>query len=416
MKWALPKPFERQIIHFDGDSFFASIEQVMDHKLKGKPVVTGGERGAITSASIEAKRMGVNRGIPLHIAKEMCPGLKVVNGDYLSYSIFASRMYSIVREFAHEVEEYSIDECFADITGLDKLYKKSYEEIGMMIKAKLETSLGVTFGVGLAPTKVLAKIASKHRKPAGFTVINKKNLNNFLKDLPTGKIWGIGPASSRELNKLGIITALDLASKPLSWIESMRLAKPYKEIWLELQGISTNDISLDHDSPLSIIVSRTFTPPTGDMEILLSELSKNVEAACAKARRHKMRPRAMRFYLKTQQFTYQGLDIVFPQATSSPIEMMNTINKNLDKVYRKRTLYRATGVCLKNFGGDSATPDLFGATRQTEKQRAVFSVVDRLASRYGENTVHLGSSLNARKKRGETHDKTIDLPLLGTVT
>ncbi len=412
MKWSLPKPFERQILHFDGDSFFASIEQVMDYRLKGKPVVTGGERGAITSASIEAKRAGVGRGIPIRTAKEMCPGLKIVNGDYLSYSIFAHRMYSIVREFTELVEEYSIDECFADITGLDKVYKKSYEEIGKMIKGKLETSLGVTFGVGLGPTKVLAKVASKHRKPAGFTVITKENLQSFLQALSTGKVWGIGPSSSRELYKLGISTAYDLASKPLSWIEGVKLAKQYRETWLELQGISVKDVSLDHDSPQSIIVSRTFSPPSSEKDYLLSQLSKNVEAACSKARRHKMRPKEIRFYLKTQEFTYHGLDLPLPLATSSPVEMMSLIGKYFDKVFRSRTLYRATGISLKRFGEDVSTPDLFGGTQHTEKQRAVFKAVDKLARRYGEHTVHLASSMKARRQYSAP-EKSLDIPFLG---
>lgn len=413
MHWALPKPFERQIIHFDGDSFFASVEQVLDYRLKGKPLVTGGERGAITSASIEAKRAGINRGIPMHMAKEMCPGLKIVNGDYLSYSIFAHRMYAIVREFADEVEEYSIDECFADITGLDMVYNKSYEEIGRMIKEKLETSLGITFGVGLGPTKVLAKVASKHRKPAGFTVITPENLKSFLHTLPVGGVWGIGPSSSRELQKLGITSAHDLATKPLSWVEGVKLAKPYRETWLELQGISVREISLDHDSPQSIIVSRTFSPPTTDKESLLSELSKNVEAACAKARRHKMRPKEVRFYLKTQAFTYHGLDLPLLQASSSPTEIMRLVVKYFNDVYKARTLYRATGISLKKFKEDVSAPDLFGATQQTEKQQDVFKAIDMIGQKYGEHTVHLGSSLKARKFREEIHEKPLDLPFLG---
>src|SRR4051812_2148322 len=111
------RSFPRAIVHFDGDSFFASVEQLMNHELRGKPVVTGGERGAATSLSYEAKRMGANRGMSLQEIKKLCPDVVVVSSDYLSYSIYARRMYSIVRSFTPDVEEYSIDECFADITG-----------------------------------------------------------------------------------------------------------------------------------------------------------------------------------------------------------------------------------------------------------------------------------------------------------
>ena len=179
--------FERVILHFDGDSFFASVEQVMDYRLRGRPLVTGGERGAITSASIEAKRLGINRGVSLRDAKKLCPELVIVSSDYVSYAIFAERMYAIVREFTPLIEEYSIDECFADITGLDRVFKMSYADIAIAIKKKLETSLGLTFGVGLGPNKVLAKVASKHRKPAGFTIIRQNTLESFLKNLPIGE-------------------------------------------------------------------------------------------------------------------------------------------------------------------------------------------------------------------------------------
>lgn len=406
--------FERVILHFDGDSFFASVEQAMDFRLKGKPIVTGGERGAITSASYEAKRLGIGRGISLRDAKKICPDLVIVPGDYLSYSIFAERMYAIVREFTPLVEEYSIDECFADITGLDVVFNKSYEEIALDIKKKLEASLGVTFGVGMGPCKVLAKIGSKHRKPAGFTVVSAENRADFLRTLPLGKVWGIGPSTSIELAKLGIFTALQFAEKPRAWIEDKKISKPYRETWLELQGFYVKELSLLHEAPHSIIKSRTFSPPSSDRAFIFSQLSKNIEAACAKARRHKVRSGEIRFYLKTQSFIYKGKDIPMPLPTASPMEMIRLVAEFFDDVYRPGVLYRATGVSLKTFKSSANTmDDLFGLSVDTEKTAAVFSVVDRLSHRYGEHFVHLGSSLEAFAARDERAKKTLDIPCLG---
>src|SRR6266481_9977 len=160
--------FPRAIVHFDGDSFFASVEQLMNHALRGKPVVTGGERGAATSLSYEAKRMGAHRGMSMQEIKKRCPAVIIVPSDYTSYSIYARRMYTIVRSFTPEVEEYSIDECFADITGLHVKYGMPYEQITKMIQEKLQADLGLSFSAGLGPNKCLAKAASKFRKPAGF--------------------------------------------------------------------------------------------------------------------------------------------------------------------------------------------------------------------------------------------------------
>ncbi len=413
MSKSFPKPFERAILHFDGDSFFASVEQVMDYRLRGKPLVTGGERGAITSASIEAKKMGVNRGLTLKMAREMCPGLIIKNGDYLSYSIFAHRMYRLVREVASDVEEYSIDECFADITGLDQVYQKSYEEIALMIKARLETSLGLTFGVGLGPSKVLAKVASKHRKPGGFTVVTPENLPDFLHTLPVGKVWGIGPAMSIALGKLGVRTASDLIESEEGWLEARGVNRPLREIRLELMGYSLRPVSDEHDLPKSIIKSRTFSPPSTDRAFIFSQLSKNIETACSEARRQNLFPREAYFYLKTQAFTYQGFNIVLPVATASAAEILKWVSKHFDSIYRKEVLYRATGVSLKRFSEEDIQKDLFGESVVAEESAAVFRSVDTLAKRYGEHTVYLASSHGAFRHKQYTPGKRLDIPFLG---
>lgn len=413
MTRTLPQPFERTILHFDGDSFFASVEQVMDYRLRGKPLVTGGERGAITSASIEAKRLGINRGITMKIAKEMCPDLIIVPGDYLSYSIFAKRMYALVREFAPCVEEYSIDECFSDITGLDKAYGKSYEEISLMIKKKLETSLGLTFGVGLGPSKVLAKVASKHRKPGGFTMITPENLTGFRETLPVGKIWGIGPAMSLALGKLRIHTAEELVESAEAWLEGKGISRPMREIRLELMGYSVHPVGTEHEAPKSIIKSRTFSPPSKDREFIFSQLSKNIEAACGKARRQGLRAREAYFYLKTQAFTYKGFNISMPIPTASPAEIMRWVKKHFDEVYRSGVLYRTTGVSLKQFAGGGIQQDLFGESENAEKYSQVFMSVDSVAKKFGENTLYLGSSHKARQYSGSVPEKHLNIPFLG---
>jgi DNA polymerase IV len=409
------EPFSRQIIHFDGDSFFASVEQVLDFRLRGKPLVTGGERGAITSASIEAKRLGINRGVPMRAAREMCPGLVVKNSDYLSYSIFARRMYSLVREFASNVEEYSIDECFADITGLDRAYGKSYAEIANMIKEKLETSLGLTFGVGLGPSKVLAKVASKHRKPGGFTEITLESLPGFLESLPVGKVWGIGAALSRQLGKLKINTAEDLVESAEAWLEASGVNRPLREIRLELMGYSINPVDNTYELPKSLIKSRTFSPPSREREFVFSQLSKNVELACAAARRENLRPRDIYFYLKTQAFTYAGFNISLATPTASPVEIMKWVAKHFDEVYVPGELYRATGVALKRFAFTEIQYDLFGEGFEREKYSQVFRSVDKVARKFGEGTLYLASSHKALRHSRSIPEKHLDIPFVGTV-
>ena len=230
------RTFPHAILHFDGDAFFASVEQTMDFRLRGKPVITGGERGAPTSLSYEAKARGLHRGMTMREIKIRCPEAIIVPSDYKTYSMYARRMYSIVRRYAPDVEEYSIDECFADITGLEAQYGMSYEDIALLIKEELESSLGLTFGVGLAPTKTLAKIASKAHKPAGFTPIGMEELDAFLKGTPIHYVWGLGGASGSHLQGLGVMTSYDFIQKEEWWLSFNKLGKHYRDIWLELRG------------------------------------------------------------------------------------------------------------------------------------------------------------------------------------
>jgi len=409
-----PKAFERTILHFDGDSFFASVEQALDYRLKGKPLVTGGERGVITSASIEAKKMGVNRGLTLKEAKEICPKLIILPGDYLSYSLFARSMYSIVKEFVPLVEEYSIDECFADITGLEYRYGRSSEEIALMIKEKLETSLGLTFGVGLGPTKVLAKVASKYRKPGGFTAVTKENYRDFLEHLPVAKIWGIGPSAGLQLGRLGIHTALEFIESREDFLQAQGLSRPCRELRLELLGHSIKPVSEMARTPKSIIKSRTFSPPSDERAFIFSKLSKNIETACISLRRERLKAKEVYFYLKTQNFTYQGFPISLPVPTASPLEIMCWVKIYFNEVYRSKILYRATGVVLRQLLPQTGQLGLFGEDKKRDRSEEVFETVDRLAQKFGEGSVCLGSSLRARKHAGAKPMKRLDLPLLGT--
>src|SRR5262245_46452048 len=142
--------FPRAMVHIDGDAFFASCEQSRDPRLKGKPVITGKERGIASSMSYEAKACGVTRGMRLFDIKRLCPEAIILPSDYETYSLLSKRFFTIVRRYTPDVEEYSIDECFADLTGLRRPLRMSYERIAESIKRELDTELGFTFSVGLA--------------------------------------------------------------------------------------------------------------------------------------------------------------------------------------------------------------------------------------------------------------------------
>jgi DNA polymerase-4 len=151
--------YPRAILHIDGDAFFASCEQANNPELKGKPVVTGRERGIAASMSYEAKARGVVRGMRIRDILKVCPDAVLLPSDYETYSLLSTRFFAIVRRFTPEVEEYSIDECFADITGLRRQYRTSYEAIAARIKHDLDPSWDVPSQAALHPTRYWQKSA-----------------------------------------------------------------------------------------------------------------------------------------------------------------------------------------------------------------------------------------------------------------
>jgi len=395
------------ILHIDGDAFFASCEVVKNPKLKGKPVVTGRERGIASAMTYEAKALGVKRGMPLHEIRRVCPNAIILPSDYESYSLYSKRMFEIVRRYTSCVEEYSIDECFADLENAYRLPNFGFEKISRDIKETLQKELGMTFSLGLAPTKVLAKVASKWQKPNGFTVITSDKINFFLKDWPVEKIWGIGPQTTIYLKKFNIHSSFQFASQLRIWVQKY-MDKPFCEIWYELNGRSVYKVDpKPKKNYQSISKTRTFTPPTKEKAIILSELSKNVENACIKARRYNLISNKIFFFIKTQDFSYRGREVDLENFTNLPQEIMPSIRRHLDYVFRS-DLYRATGVVLMNLKDTSMKErDLFGDFKKTESIQEVYKEIDKLDEKFGKHTVFLGSSAIALKKGQHTGDRAI---------
>jgi len=434
MAWGNPVSFPRAILHIDGDAFFASCEVARDPSLRGKPVVTGKERGIVSAATYEAKRRGVKRGVPLHEARKACPDLVVLPSDYETYSLYSKRMYEIVRRYTPTVEEYSIDECFADLTGMRRVHHMSYPDIAAAIKRDLERELDITFSMGLSATKVLAKIGSKWQKPAGFTVIPLRDATPFLKKTPCEKLWGIGHNTAALLAKYGVHTAFALAEKDERWVKE-RLSKPYVELWRELRGEVVNEIDVEgRETYYSIQKTKTFTPPSRERHFIFSQLSKNIENACIKARRWNLASSEIYFFLRTQDFRHVHCGVRLPHPTNVPQDVLKSVEKYFPRIYRAGTSYRATGITLAKLqDARSVQLDLFGSVSKTERLKKVYEGVDKVAERYGKHTVFLASSFEAvhfgahlgergdvperlkHLEKGESTRRHLPLPVLGEV-
>ena len=344
-------------------------------------------------ASYAAKALGVKRGVPLHEAKRICPGLIVLPSDYETYSLFSRRMYNIVRRFTPQVEEYSIDEAFADLTGLRRSFHASYETIAANIKREVERELGITVSVGLSLSKVLAKVASKHQKPAGFTVIPGRRIPEYIRDLPVEKIWGIGPATTSYLWKMGIRTALEFARLPEAVVKK-KLTKPGQEIWRELRGESVCPVMAEEKSDYaSISKTKTFAPPTSDAGYLFAHLLRNLESACMKARRYHLAPRRLIGFLKMNDFEYRGSEVKLTRPSAHPLELCEVLRGLFDGLYRREDLYRSTGVILADLKPDRDVQyTLFESPLRAEKVRDLYEAVDEMREKFGKHCLHLGAA------------------------
>ena len=406
----------RAILHLDADAFFASCEQAIHPELRGKPVITGKERGIVAAASYEAKAKGVKRGMRLFEVKQVCPDAVILPSDYETYSLFSLRMFEILRRFSPDVEEYSIDEAFVDLTGLRRSYHGPYGMIAKKMQETVETELGFTVSVGVSLTKVLAKIGSKHNKPHGLTIIPGRDIHLYLKDLPLEKVWGIGLNTAAFLNKFGITTALEFARKDEGFIKQY-LSKPYHEVWHDLNGSSVYPVTTESKSSYqSISKAKTFTPPSNDRTFIFAQLSKNLENACIKARRHKLAAARLILFLRTQEFRNTGIEMKVSRPSAYPAHLFGLLRDGLDRVYQADCFYRQTGVVLAGLVPETKIQyTLFDDPARIGKMARIYTAVDALSEKFGKYTVHHASSLPTKiqsqheGERGDVPQRVSDL-------
>ncbi len=400
----------RAILHIDADAFFTSCEQAVHPELRGKPVVAGKERGIVAAASYEAKAKGVKTGMSLMDVKKVCPEVIVVPSDYETYSLYSLRMFEILRRFSPDVEEYSIDEAFVDLTGLRRSFHGSYGMIAKKMQDTIETELGITVSVGVSLSKVLAKIGSKHNKPHGLTIIPGRDIHIYLQKLPIEKIWGIGLNTSAFLRKFGITTALQFARKDERFIQK-HLSKPYQEIWHELNGRSIYPVVTESKSSYqSISKTKTFTPPSNDETFVFAQLSKNLENACIKARRYKLAATRLIICLRKQDYTGAGVEIKLGRPTAYPTDLLGSLREGFKRIYQRNASYRQTGIVLSGLVSEKGIQyTLFDEPSKIQKMSRIYNTVDELSEKFGKHTILHASSLPT-KLQAQHEGKRGDIP------
>jgi DNA polymerase-4 len=206
------------ILHADLDAFYASVEQLLDPGLRGKPIAVGG--GVVLAASYEARAFGIRSGMPGRRARQLCPGLVFVGGHFDEYQRLGDAAIAVLSGFTPAIERISIDEAFADVAGCTHLFG-SPAEIAATIRARVRAELGLPISIGVARTKHLAKIASQVAKPDGLVVVDPETELEFLHGLPVTLMWGVGPATEARLAEAGVATIGQLAKRSPESVERL---------------------------------------------------------------------------------------------------------------------------------------------------------------------------------------------------
>ncbi len=392
-------------MHLDGDAFFVSVEVAKDPRLRGRPVVSGYERGIASAMSYEAKKLGITRGMPVFQIRRQFPQVIIVSSDYEMYAVFSRRMMDIIKRYTDAVEEYSIDECFADFSH-DIEFIKNPLAVLERIKSDITRELGISVSLGLGPSKVIAKTASKRNKPNGLTIVLPEDVPGMLSTTPVDSVWGIGSATAFALRKKGVSTALELARKPLEWVEE-HFSKPMVEMWHELNSISVMPVGASGEDQKSIMKTRTFVPASENKAFVFSELSKNAENACRKARKMALVACEFSLYIKTADFTYERAWCRFVSPTNNTFEVLREAGKLFDSIYKNKTRYRSSGVTLHGLIPEiEKQEDLFGASIAATKKNEVFKTIDKMNKKYGKPLIHVASSSRAILK--EMSEDTVE--------
>jgi DNA polymerase-4 len=377
---------ESTILHVDMDAFFASVEERDNPALKGKAVVVGtGVRGVVSAANYEARKFGIHAAMPVGRAKRLAPHAIFVPPNMSRYSEVSSHIMEIFRSVTPLVEPLSLDEAFLDVTGAKRLLGDG-REIAKQIRAKVEASEGITCSVGIATTKFIAKLASGRCKPNGMLEIAEDRVLEFLHPLPVNAIWGVGPKTNEELQKLGLRTVADIANTPrqtlIRALGEAAGASLYELSW----GRDYRDVEPE-EVDKSISAAETFDTDTEDQEIVLRELLRLTEKATYRMREKDFSARTISIKVRFADFKTISRSKTVPLAISATHEVFEVVKALFLGLKLDRARIRLVGVSLDGLeDGIDASEQLVLGERENGWRQAT-AAIDKASARFGQGSV-----------------------------
>ncbi len=389
----------RTILHIDMNAFFASVEQQANPELRGKPiaVVGGGGRTVITTSSYEARAMGVRTGMAVWEGKRVCPELLIVVGDNRKYTYTSGKINEIFRNYTPEVEAFSIDESWLDVTHSLGIFG-SAETIAYLIKARIRHSFGITCSIGIAPNKLLAKLASDMQKPDGLTIIPPENVARILEHLPIKDLCGVGKKMQRHLNMMSIYTCGELGR-----CDEGRLTRKFGIVGARLkemgQGIDLSPVVRfgEEDQVKSVGHSRTLERDIDDPAEIRRFLLQLSEMVGSRARKYSVSGKTVHLYVRYADFfSSWGKQTTLKNHINRSDDIYRAALSILDTVDLEQPV-RLLGVTLSNLKHQAEQLPLFEDER---KKLFATQAMDKVNDRFGSMAVTFGSLLPGKENAG----------------
>jgi DNA polymerase-4 len=374
----------RTILHVDLDAFFASVEQRDRPELRGKPVAVGlggsNDRGVVSAASYEARAFGVHSAMPIRTARRLCPDCIFVSVDGAKYQRVSREVMAILRRFTPMVEPISIDEAFLDVTASRALFGDG-EALGRRIKSAIRDELQLTISVGVASTKLVAKIASELRKPDGLVVVEPGGEAAFLAPLPIARLWGVGPSTATALRDFGVGTIGDLQVLDRSALVR-RFGKHGASLVDRAHGIDPDPVD-DPDSAKSVGHEHTFDEDTADPEVLERTLLAMAEGVSGRLRHAGLKAGTITVKIRDSGFH----TITRQRGLAEPSDLTDPIWRvalDLARPEMRGKRIRLLGVTASGFG----TREQLGLFEAGEdRRRRVVEAADEVRERFGTRAI-----------------------------
>ncbi|GAB3524660.1 DNA polymerase IV [Arthrobacter monumenti] len=381
-----PQNLDCTILHVDMDAFFVSVELLDAPQFRGVPVIVGSEstRSVVLSGSYEARAYGVRSAMPMAVARRLCPHAVIIEPHQEKYRNVSQRVMAVFAEITDLVEPLSVDEAFLDVKGAIRRLGLP-EEIGQLIRRRVETELGITASVGVASSKFVAKIASTRAKPDGLLVIPKDETVPYLHSLPVSALWGVGAKTQQALARLGISTIEDVAQTPPSTLKRALGATGehvYRLAWGQ-DDRAVTPVRVEK----SIGAEETFVTDVDSGQVLRTELLRLAHRTASRLRSGSISCRTVAIKVRFSDFSTLTRSKTLPEPVNSAQLIYAAAASLLTALGPLPMSVRLIGLRAESLEEDTGTMDQLTIDRRDDNWRAAEAALDRVNRKYGQDNV-----------------------------